>query len=161
MTHDGHDSPPSLRRHLPDEAATLALGAALARRLAPGMTVWLTGALGAGKTTLVRGLLRALGYTGRVKSPTFALVEVYPFSSFTLYHFDLYRLSDPLEWEEAGLREYFNARSLCLIEWPERAAGRLPAADVEIRLEFAADGRQALLQGRTEAGRACVRGLAT
>lgn len=159
MRHEADDSSSRLPLELPDEAATLALGARLAAALRPGMSVWLSGVLGAGKTTLVRGLLRSLHYHGRVKSPTFSLVEVYPFSSFNLYHFDLYRFADPLEWEEAGFREYFNPQSLCLVEWPERAAGCLPEPDVEIRLAFAGDGRVAELMARTEAGRECLRQL--
>ena len=149
-----------LRLILADEAATRALGAQLAAVLRPGMSVWLSGNLGAGKTTIVRGLLQALHYTGRVKSPTYTLVELYTFPSFNLYHFDLYRFADPLEWEEAGFRDYFNADSICLVEWPERAVGWLPEPDLTIRLEFAADGRTAQLTGRTEAGRRCLGRLA-
>jgi tRNA threonylcarbamoyladenosine biosynthesis protein TsaE len=149
-----------LRLILADEAATRALGAQLAAVLRPGMSVWLSGNLGAGKTTLVRGLLQALHYTGRVKSPTYTLVELYTFPSFNLYHFDLYRFADPLEWEEAGFRDYFNADSICLVEWPERAVGWLPEPHLTIRLEFAADGRTAQLTGRTEAGRRCLGRLA-
>ncbi|MFN3593691.1 MAG: tRNA (adenosine(37)-N6)-threonylcarbamoyltransferase complex ATPase subunit type 1 TsaE [Thiobacillaceae bacterium] len=160
MRHEADDSPGRLRLDLPDEHATLALGARLAAVLQPGMSVWLSGDLGAGKTTLVRGLLRALHYHGRVKSPTFSLVEVYSFSSFNLYHFDLYRFADPLEWEEAGFRDYFNPQSLCLVEWPERAAGCLPEPDVEIRLALSGEGRVAELMGRTEAGRRCLQRLA-
>lgn len=154
------DGPCRLQRALADEADTRALGAGLAAALRPGMSVWLSGDLGAGKTTLVRGLLRALHFTGRVKSPTFSLVEFYSFSSFNLYHFDLYRFADPIEWEEAGFRECFNDRSICLVEWPEKAAGCLPEPDLLIRLEFAGDGRMATLTGTTEAGRRCLERLA-
>lgn len=160
MRHEADDSLSRLPIELPDEAATLALGARLAAALRPGMSVWLSGDLGAGKTTLVRGLLRALHYHGRVKSPTFSLVELYSFSNFNLYHFDLYRFADPLEWEEAGFREYFNPQTVCLVEWPERAAGCLPVADVEIRLTFSGEGRRAELVGRTVTGRGCLRQLA-
>lgn len=139
-----------------DEAATLALGARLAAVLRPGMAVWLSGDLGAGKTTLTRGLLRALGHGGRVKSPTYTLVEIYPFSSFNLYHFDLYRFADPVEWEEAGFREYFNPESICLVEWPERAGALLPRPDLEVRLDIEGDGRVARLRAGTEEGRRCV-----
>lgn len=139
-----------------DEAATLALGARLATVLRPGMAVWLSGDLGAGKTTLTRGLLRALGHGGRVKSPTYTLVEIYPFSSFNLYHFDLYRFADPVEWEEAGFREYFNPESICLVEWPERAGALLPRPDLEVRLDIEGDGRVARLRAGTEEGRRCV-----
>lgn len=144
---------------MPDEAATLALGARLAAVVRPGLAIWLVGDLGAGKTTLTRGLLRALHYAGRVKSPTYTLVEIYPFSSFNLYHFDLYRFIDPEEWEEAGFREYFNPESVCLVEWPEKGGEFLPAPDLEIRLEIDGDGRLAKLSGRSEEGRRCVEKL--
>lgn len=155
MHHVGDDSR-SRAWPLPDVSATLALGARLAGALAPGMVVWLRGDLGAGKTTLARGLLRGLHYEGRVKSPSYTLVEIYPFSSFNLYHFDLYRFAGPDEWEEAGFREYFNSASICLVEWPEKGGGALPPPDLEIRLEMAGEGRMARLIGRTEEGRRCV-----
>lgn len=144
---------------MPDEAATLALGARLATALRPGLAIWLSGDLGAGKTTLVRGLLRNLHYPGRVKSPTFALVEIYELSSFNLYHFDLYRFVDPGEWVDAGFRDYFNAASVCLVEWPEKSHGVLPPPDVLIRLDIVDDGRVAKMTGMTEAGRQCVERL--
>lgn len=137
---------------LPDENATLALGAALAPHLAPGMLVTLRGELGAGKTTLVRGLLRALGHAGRVKSPTYALVEVYELSRLSLYHFDFYRFHDPSEWIDAGFRDVFNGRNICLVEWPERARGQLPPADLEIALEVTEPGRSATLTASTALG---------
>ncbi len=137
---------------LSDEEATLALGAALAPGMAPGMVVTLRGELGAGKTTLVRGLLRALGVTGRVKSPTYALVEVYEVSRLNFYHFDFYRFHDPREWIDAGFREIFNGRNACLIEWPERAAGWLPPADLDIAIEMRDPGRLAVLTAGSPAG---------
>jgi tRNA threonylcarbamoyladenosine biosynthesis protein TsaE len=140
---------------LPDEAATLALGARLASALAPGMRVYLSGDLGAGKTTLVRGLLRALGYQGRVKSPTFTLVELYKLSNLCLYHFDFYRFKDPDEWEDAGFREIFGSDAVCLVEWPERADSLLPQADLHIRLRHARAGREALIEALTQAGTRC------
>lgn len=151
-----HADDDSLIVPLPDEAATLALGARLAGVQRPGMAIWLSGDLGAGKTTLTRGLLRALGYDGRVKSPTYTLVEIYPFSSFNLYHFDLYRFVDPDEWEDSGFREYFNRESVCLVEWPEKGGAILPPPDLEIRLEEDGEGRLARLRGVTEEGRRCV-----
>ncbi|MBL0141775.1 MAG: tRNA (adenosine(37)-N6)-threonylcarbamoyltransferase complex ATPase subunit type 1 TsaE [Betaproteobacteria bacterium] len=137
---------------LPDENATLALGAALAPAVMPGLVVTLRGELGAGKTTLVRGLLRALGHAGRVKSPTYALVELYEVSRLSLYHFDFYRFHDPSEWIDAGFRDTFNGRNICLIEWPERARGQLPPADLEVALEMTQPGRAATLTAFSPAG---------
>jgi tRNA threonylcarbamoyladenosine biosynthesis protein TsaE len=144
---------------LPDENATLALGAALAPRMAPGLVITLRGELGAGKTTLARGLLRALGHAGRVKSPTYALVEVYEVSRLNLYHFDFYRFHDPSEWIDAGFRDMFNGRNVCLVEWPERAGGQLPPADLEIVLEVADPGRTATLTASSPAGEKLLAGL--
>jgi tRNA threonylcarbamoyladenosine biosynthesis protein TsaE len=137
---------------LPDEDATLALGAALAPALAPGLVITLRGELGAGKTTLVRGLLRALGHAGRVKSPTYALVEVYEVSRLNLYHFDFYRFQDPSEWIHSGFRDVFNGHNICLIEWPERAGGKLPSVDLEIALAISEPGRLATLTASSPAG---------
>ena len=151
--------PPGLSRFLATEAETLALGAELAPALAPGLVIYLIGDLGAGKTTLARGVLRGLGYPGKVKSPTYTLVEVYKLSRLYLYHFDFYRFSDPRELGEAGFREYFNAGSVCLVEWPEKAAGNLPAADVKIALQVDGTGRRIEIFADTEAGRLCIERL--
>jgi len=148
-----------LELHLTDETATRAMGARLARVLVPGLRIYLHGDLGSGKTTLVRGLLRGLGYAGRVKSPTYALVELYPISRLNLYHFDFYRFRDPKEWRDAGFGEYFNSDSVCLVEWPEKAGGLLPVADLDIALEFAGDGRDLSVCAGTENGRACLNQL--
>ena len=145
--------------HLIDEAATLALGARLARVISPGLSLYLHGDLGSGKTTLARGLLRGLGYQGRVKSPTYNLVELYTVSRLNLYHFDFYRFRDPKEWRDAGFDEYFNGTSVCLVEWPEKVAGLLPVADLDITLEFAGDGRDLSLRAGTESGTACLNRL--
>jgi tRNA threonylcarbamoyladenosine biosynthesis protein TsaE len=145
-----------LKTILPDENATLALGAALARGFEPGMVVFLVGELGAGKTTLVRGALRALGYAGRVKSPTYTLVELYEVSRLNLHHFDFYRFQDPREWIEAGFRDTFNGVNVSLVEWPEKAAGLLPPADVCVTLEIQDAGRLAILDPRSSAGQRCV-----
>jgi tRNA threonylcarbamoyladenosine biosynthesis protein TsaE len=145
MTHD---------LNLPDAAATEALGAALAAGVAPGRVLHLRGDLGAGKTTVVRGLLRALGYDGRVKSPTYTLVEPYGLSRLHLYHFDFYRLKDAAEWESSGFREYFGPHAACLVEWPERAGAALGTPDVDLQLDFAGSGRRARLASHTPAGEA-------
>ena len=130
------------RRHLADEGATLAFGAQLTRELEAGMTFYLEGDLGAGKTTLVRGILRALGYGGRVKSPTYTLAESYSLPAFELYHFDLYRMHDPREWMDAGFRDVNNGQAVSLIEWPEKAAGWLPPPDVIVRLTIRDEARE-------------------
>ena len=145
---------------LPDEAATILLGRKLAPLLASGMVVWLDGDLGAGKTTLVRALLRGLGYEGPVKSPTYTLVEVYVVSSIYWYHFDFYRFSDPEEFADAGLGEYFRSDSICLVEWPGHAAGYVPPADLALRFEFVdqtpESGRRLCLLAYNEAGQQCL-----
>ena len=145
-----------MTRFLPDEPATLALGAALAGALTPGLTIYLVGDLGAGKTTLARGVLRGLGYTGKVKSPTYTLVEVYTVSSLYLYHFDFYRFADPREWVDAGFREHFNPDTVCLVEWPEKAGEFLPVPDVRIVLSVAENGRSLQAIAETEAGKKCL-----
>src|SRR3954464_11015317 len=119
---------------LPDAAATAALGAPLAAGVAPGRVLRLEGDLGTGKTTLVRGLLRALGIQGAVKSPTYTWVEPYELSRLDLYHFDFYRFKDPTEWLSSGLRDYFRADSVCVVEWPERVGSLLPPPDLHVLL---------------------------
>ncbi|HET7597559.1 MAG TPA: tRNA (adenosine(37)-N6)-threonylcarbamoyltransferase complex ATPase subunit type 1 TsaE [Burkholderiales bacterium] len=154
--HNADHNPAHRTRFLPSEADTLALGNALAAALEPGTVIYLSGDLGTGKTTLARGLIRGLGYPGKVRSPTFTLVELYKFSKLYLYHFDFYRFGDPREWADAGFREYVTPESVCLVEWPEKAAGRLPEADVRIALSVEADGRRAKIEANTEAGRRCI-----
>jgi tRNA threonylcarbamoyladenosine biosynthesis protein TsaE len=137
---------------LPDEAATLRLGAACAAGAANGNSLHLRGELGAGKTTLVRGLLRGLGYLGRVKSPTYTLVEPYADLRLNCYHFDFYRVKDRTEWLSSGFREYFNADSLCIVEWPERAGDLLAAPDLDILLRYQGEARSAALAAHSPAG---------
>ena len=148
----------SLNAWLADENATLEAGRHLANLLKPGMTVFLEGQLGAGKTTLTRGILQALGYSGAVKSPTYTLVEPYQVGPLLLYHFDLYRLADPEELEFMGIRDYFAEQALCLIEWPERGGDRIPKPDITITLTRRADqasaesGREVQLEAATKRG---------
>jgi tRNA threonylcarbamoyladenosine biosynthesis protein TsaE len=128
----------------------------LAPALTAGMVVYLSGELGAGKTTLARGILRGLGYSGRVKSPTFTLVEAYKLSKLYLYHFDFYRFESPRELDDAGLRECFGAQALCLVEWPERAGAKLPAADLTLAMHVTGSSRRVEVFAATEAGKACL-----
>ena len=145
---------------LDDEAGTLAAGARLAAELRGGMVITLSGDLGAGKTTLVRGCLNALGWQGSVKSPSYTLVEHYQFSSLYFYHFDFYRFADPIEWETAGFSECFRADAVCVIEWPERVAGMLPVPDLAATLCYpaaaAASGRQLALWAQSQGGERCL-----
>jgi tRNA threonylcarbamoyladenosine biosynthesis protein TsaE len=145
--------------YLADESATLALGARLGRSLPRRLMVFLKGDLGAGKTTFARGVLRELGFAGRVKSPTYTLVEVYCLSSLYLHHFDFYRFKDPAEWVDAGFREAFGGDNVCLVEWPEKAGGQLPLPDLQLTLAHQDTGRGATLTAHTAAGIECLRRL--
>jgi tRNA threonylcarbamoyladenosine biosynthesis protein TsaE len=144
---------------LPDAAATAALGAALAPGASAGRVLHLRGDLGAGKTTLVRGLLRALGYAGRVKSPTYTLVEPYELSSLHFYHFDFYRFKDRSEWLSSGFREFFNPQTFCVVEWPEKAGELLAPPDLDVLLQFSGEARKASLQARSPAGESWLSSL--
>ena len=126
---------------LPDETATLALGSELAQVVGPGM-IRLQGELGAGKTCLVRGLLRGLGYQGRVKSPTYTLIEPYATARMPVSHWDLYRLGSAAELDALGLREHDRANELLLVEWPERAGDRLDRFDLAIQIDYVDGGRK-------------------
>lgn len=142
---------------LADENATLDCARRLAEIIVPGCVIYLHGDLGAGKTTLVRGLLQALGYTGRVKSPTYTLLEPYQVNGWQLRHFDLYRMSSALEWEQAGFNDEVDGSNVFLIEWPEQAAGQLPPADIEINLAILHEGRTATLRAHSPKGVGCLK----
>jgi tRNA threonylcarbamoyladenosine biosynthesis protein TsaE len=170
------------RFELADEAATDAFGARFAHALAAlrtpdasqpataapafaGLHVQLLGDLGAGKTSLVRAALRALGHGGRVRSPTYTLVEPYTVArpddaggELQLYHFDLYRFSDPAEWADAGFREYFAQGAVCLVEWPQRAGGLLGVPDLVFKLEPGplGEGRVLTAYAYSASGKACL-----
>lgn len=135
------------------------LGGLLAETARPGSSVHLSGDLAAGKTTLVRGFLRALGYPGRVVSPTYTLVEPYETARFPVHHFDLYRLKDPGELETLGFRDYFDGGSVCLVEWPERGVPLLAAPDLDIRLAIRGPARLVTLRAGTPAGTAWLERL--
>lgn len=142
-----------LTRFLPDEATTQSVGQKLAYRLSAPLVIALNGPLGAGKSTLIRAMLRQLGVTGPIKSPTYALVEPYSFSNFSIYHFDFYRFFDENEWEDSGFRDYFNSESICLVEWAEKADRVLPQIDLRIDLQYAnPQGRNLEVSALTPAG---------
>lgn len=123
------------------------------------MVVYLRGNLGAGKTTLVRALLRARGLAGRVKSPTYTLLEQYQTDTLHFCHFDLYRFRDKHEWEAAGFRDEFDGCNICLVEWPENAQGLLPEADIEISFEMLPASRNITICANTAAAGECLKSL--
>lgn len=138
---------------LPAEADTIALGARLAAVLSEqGGTLYLEGDLGAGKTTLARGLIQALGHSGAVKSPTYTIVEPYELACGPVFHFDLYRLADPEELELMGIRDYFAPGAICIIEWPDKGADLIPAPDLALSLQKTGVSRQALISAQTGRG---------
>ncbi|RUR32322.1 tRNA (adenosine(37)-N6)-threonylcarbamoyltransferase complex ATPase subunit type 1 TsaE [Vreelandella andesensis] len=137
---------------LNDEMAHVAFGEALGQALQGHGRVYLEGDLGAGKTTLTRGILRAYGYQGAVKSPTYTLVEPYELGAQRIYHLDLYRLADPEELEFIGGRDVLADEALCLIEWPSRGEGWLPAPDLRVALEVMDSGRLVTLSAETDLG---------
>jgi tRNA threonylcarbamoyladenosine biosynthesis protein TsaE len=144
-----------------DESATQAFARTLAQQPQLGNAfITLHGDLGAGKTTLARYLLQALGVTGRIKSPTYTIVETYETQRCAVSHFDFYRFNDPQEWEDAGFRDIFASPGLKLAEWPQKAAGLLPVADLDIHLETDADGvRRVTLNAHTPVGEELLQGL--
>ena len=133
-------------------AETEALGESLAAFAVPGLSLFLSGELGAGKTTFVRGFLRGLGWRGKVGSPTFTLIEPYEAGPIPVYHFDLYRLRSPGELEAIGFRDYFDGRGVCIVEWPERAGALLTEPDLQVEIRMQGNGRTLDFQPRSEAG---------
>ena len=152
--HSADDSGITIK--LADENATLACARRLAATIKPGMVIYLHGDLGAGKTTLVRGILNALGYNGRVKSPTYTLLEPYQIGDLQLRHFDLYRFNSPEEWEGAGLDDEIDGENIFLIEWPERAPGCLPPADIDVRFTILDEGRELNIDANSHLGEQCL-----
>lgn len=139
-----------------DESEMLAFGEKLARCISEGGWIYLEGNLGAGKTTLTRGLLRGLGYKGAVKSPTFSLVEPYEIGHRDVYHFDLYRLGDPEELEYLGIRDYFSKDVIAIVEWPDKGAGVLPASDLVIKIDYQGTARSLTISPCSVRGRAVM-----
>jgi tRNA threonylcarbamoyladenosine biosynthesis protein TsaE len=138
--------------YLADEAAWSFVSEQLALQLNEGLIVFLHGELGAGKTTFVRSVLRALGYTGRVKSPTYTLVEPYKIAANDIYHFDLYRLTSASELHQIGISDYFHEQAVCFVEWPEKGNGVLPVADLDCYIEYTAAGRNVEIIANTAKG---------
>ncbi|WP_166425403.1 tRNA (adenosine(37)-N6)-threonylcarbamoyltransferase complex ATPase subunit type 1 TsaE [Paraglaciecola sp. 20A4] len=146
--------------YLADEQATTELAAKLAILCSTATVIYLEGDLGAGKTSFCRGFIHGLGYVGRVKSPTYTLVEPYEINGWRIFHFDLYRLSDPEELEYIGIRDYFDDDCICLIEWPDKGYGLLAAADLHISIEFIDDSRSITVQANNEYGQKLLSDLA-
>ena len=144
---------------LPDEQAMVQFGGSIASLIQEQLVITLQGDLGAGKTTLSRGVLQGLGHRGNVKSPTYTLVEPYELEVGAVYHFDLYRMVDPEELEYMGFADYLLDAALCLIEWPERGEGFIPLADISISIGEANNGRCVTLQGHSNVGRQLVEQL--
>ncbi len=142
-----------MRIEIESEEAMLELGGHLASSLPTEGSLHITGSLGAGKTTLCRGILHALGHEGAVKSPTFTLVEPYRLDDTDIFHFDLYRLNDPDELDYIGLDDYFGEKKLCFIEWPEKAEGCLPQHDIEISIDVSGEKRNIGIKANSSNGK--------
>lgn len=142
-----------MRLQVDTPAAMEQLGSQLGQNCTAGASLYLQGELGAGKTTLVRGFLRARGYAGKVKSPTYTLVEPYNLPSIDIFHFDLYRLTDMEDLETIGYRDYFDGQSIALVEWPERGAALLREPDLLIVINVPASGRNLEIRACSAVGR--------
>lgn len=151
--------PTLLKEKLFDSEQTVLFGKRLGQACEVATCVYLHGTLGAGKTTLTRGFIQGLGHIGNVKSPTYTLVEPYELSKWQVYHFDLYRLSDPEELEFMGIRDYFGDTSHCLVEWPERGVGFLPEPDIDLTIAYVGEQREITLQANTDVGVRVLRKL--
>lgn len=144
---------------LNSESDTIQLGKFLGNTAKPGAVVFLQGELGSGKTTFVRGFLRGMGFHGKVKSPTFTLVEEYDLEMGTLYHFDLYRIDKASALSDMGIREYFSPETIVILEWPEYGEGYLPRADLLLEFKYLDHGRDLLLQANTSFGKAWIQAV--
>ncbi len=144
---------------LHSEEETLLFGEAIARGLKPGTFCSLEGTLGAGKTCISRGILRGMGHSGYVKSPTYPLVEIYNLKTSTVYHFDFYRITDPVEILEAGFRDMFSEENICLVEWAEKGRGVIPIPDITISLAFNQDSRNVSVNAISQLGQQCLEEL--
>ena len=144
---------------LADQDATVEIGRRLASLLSESALIFLHGDLGAGKTTFSRGVIQGLGHNGNVKSPTYTLVEPYELTGLNAYHFDLYRLADPEELEYMGFRDYLAQEAVCLIEWPQKGEGLLPAPDIDVELQYLEEQRQIRIKAATDVGESIVQRL--
>ena len=144
---------------LADEGQTAELAARFGKHIRPPFVLYLQGELGAGKTTFARGLIRALGYPGRVKSPTFGLLETYSAGGFQILHLDLYRITNPRELDFLAIRDLFGPDTQLLVEWPQNGAGFLPEADMSLKLDMDGAGRVAVLTPRSQSGKALAQAV--
>ncbi|MEZ7490233.1 tRNA (adenosine(37)-N6)-threonylcarbamoyltransferase complex ATPase subunit type 1 TsaE [Pseudoalteromonas distincta] len=149
----------SFEFHLTDEIATVTMGNRVADIIEQGAVIYLHGDLGAGKTTFTRGVVQGFGHTGKVKSPTYTLVEPYELERANVYHFDLYRLGDPEELEYMGIRDYFSADVICVVEWPEKGGEFIPVPDLDITLSYVGNERKIVINSASERGIAIVEKL--
>lgn len=149
----------SFKSHLSDDIATVTMGNRIAAIIEQGAVIYLHGDLGAGKTTFTRGIVQGFGHTGKVKSPTYTLVEPYELERANVYHFDLYRLGDPEELEYMGIRDYFSAQAICVVEWPEKGGEFIPVPDINITLSYVGDERNIVINSASERGSVIIEKL--